>query len=205
MTDVAKFIEQLQEFDVNDLDFNRVGVWPLAGRIFLCVLASLALVSACYFLVVKDKQLRLETVSSQERGLRSDFEAKAHEAVNLDTYRAQMVKMEEGFGALIARLPTKTEVPGLLEDIDDKGVESRLEINRIALQEEVVSDIHVELPIRIEVEGGFHEFGAFVSGIAGMPRIVTLHDFLIEPATKDKAGLLKMQLQAKTYRYKGEE
>ncbi|WP_096086056.1 type 4a pilus biogenesis protein PilO [Agaribacterium haliotis] len=205
MADMAKFLEQLQEFDVNDIDFNRVGVWPIPAKIFLCVLVSVALVAACYFVIIKDKKLALSAEVNKEQSLRADFERKAHEAANLDTYRAQMDKMEESFGALVARLPTDTEVPGLLEDIDDKGVESRLEINSISLQKEVASDIHVELPIKINVTGGYHEFGAFVSGIAGMPRIVTLHDFSITPTNKDGSGMLAMEMLAKTYRYKSEE
>ncbi len=204
MADLSKYIEQLQEFDVNDIDFNRVGVWPLPAKILLCILTSIAIVSACYFLVVKDKQLSLQGEKNTEDRLRADFETKAHEASNLAQYRAQMVTMRESYDALISRLPEKTEVPGLIEDIDDKGVESRLEINSIDLRQEVTTDIHIELPISIKVSGGYHEFGAFVSGIAGMPRIVTLHDFIID-RSKDNSGLLHMELEAKTYRYKPED
>lgn len=205
MADLEKFFAQLQEFDVNDVDFNRVGVWPLPARVFLFVVAALAIISACYFLIVKDKQLQLETERVSEQSKRKDFSSKAHEAANLDTYRDQMKVMEESFGALVSRLPTDTEVPGLLEDIDDKGVESRLEIKSIDLGVETPSDIHVELPISISVSGGYHEFGAFVSGIAGMPRIVTLHNFAIVRSGDESAGVLEMTLEAKTYRYKGEE
>ena len=204
MADLSKYLEQLQEFDVNNIDFNRVGVWPAPAKIFLCVLASAAIVAGCYFVFVKEKNLTLQTEQSKEVRLREDFKSKAYEAANLEKYREQMVKMRESFGALVSRLPTDTEVPGLIEDIDDKGVESSLEINKIELQNEVVSDIHVELPISISVSGGYHEFGSFVSGIAGMPRIVTLHNFSIQPENNN-SGFLVMNLQAKTYRYKAEE
>ncbi len=203
MADLSKFIEQLQDFDVNDIDFNRVGVWPAPGKIFLCLVAAGAIIAGCYFMFIKDRQLTLESEKTKEVSLRKDFETKAYEAANLETYREQMVKMEESFGALVSRLPSDTEVPGLLEDISDKGEESRLEIESIDLKKEVVSEIHVELPISIDVAGGYHEFGAFVSGIAGMPRIVTLHDFKIERDQKEN-GLLKMNMLAKTYRYKPE-
>lgn len=201
MADMQKFFEQLKDFDVNDIDFNRVGVWPLPGKIFLVLLVSAALVAGCYFLFIKDRQLILDGETNKEQGLRTDFTEKAHEAANLQAYRDQMVKMEESFGALVSRLPTDTEVPGLLEDIDDKGVESRLSINEIKLQPEQSKQVHIELPIKVNVSGGFHEFGAFVSGIAGMPRIVTLHDFKITPEGEG-SGLLVMQMEAKTYRYK---
>ena len=201
MADLSKFFEDLKEFDVNDIDFNRVGVWPLPGKIFLCLIVSALLVVGCYYGLIKDKKLVLQSEQAQEQKLRDDFTVKAHEAANLDAYREQMMKMKESFGALVSRLPTDTEVPGLLEDIDDKGVESRLQIDKIDLKQEIPAEIHYELPIEINVTGGYHEFGAFVSGIAGMPRIVTLHDFSISTG-KDNVGLLNMNLIAKTYRYK---
>lgn len=202
---MEKFLEDLRNFDVNDIDFNRVGVWPLPGRIFLALLLVIAIAAACYFFMVKDRTLRLQAEESKESALRKDFEGKAFEAANLSAYSEQMRLMQETFDALKSRLPQDTEVPGLLEDIDDKGLDSRLVIEEIELQPEVTSDIHVELPISISVTGGYHEFGAFASGIAGMPRIVTLHDFSIAPSNDASSGLLSMDLQAKTYRYKPEE
>lgn len=202
MADLNKFFEDLKEFDVNDIDFNRVGVWPLPGKIFLCVVVAAVLIVGCFYLVIKDQKVRLEAATLKEDRLKQDFTSKAFEAANLQAYRDQMVRMEESFGALISRLPTDTEVPGLLEDIDDKGVESNLAINSIDLKSEVVTEVHVELPISVSVTGGYHEFGAFVSGIAGMPRIVTLHDFSITP---NDSGLLSMNVEAKTYRYKTED
>jgi len=202
VADLSKFFEDLKEFDVNDIDFNRVGVWPLPGKIFLCILVAALIIAGCFYFMIKDRQAQLAVATKKEQTLRQDFQTKAYEAANLEAYREQMVRMEESFGALVSRLPTDTEVPGLLEDIDDKGIESNLDIESLDLGNEVVTEVHVELPIKISVTGGYHEFGAFVSGIAGMPRIVTLHDFAIKP---DKDGLLSMDMQAKTYRYKTEE
>lgn len=202
MADINKFFEDLKEFDVNDIDFNRVGVWPLPGKVFLCVVVAAVLIAGCFYLFIKDQKVRLEAATLKEDRLKEDFTSKAFEAANLQAYRDQMVRMEESFGALVSRLPTDTEVPGLLEDIDDKGVESNLAIDSIELKDEVVTEVHVELPISVSVTGGYHEFGAFVSGIAGMPRIVTLHDFSISP---NESGLLLMEVEAKTYRYKTED
>jgi len=202
VADLNKFFEDLKEFDVNDIDFNRVGVWPLPGKIFLCLVVAALLIAGSYYFFIKDRKVQLAAATKQEQTLRADFTEKAYEAANLEAYREQMMLMEESFGALVSRLPTDTEVPGLLEDIDDKGIESNLDIQGIDLGAEVPTEVHVELPIKISVKGGYHEFGAFVSGIAGMPRIVTLHDFRITP---DKDGLLMMDMQAKTYRYKTEE
>ncbi|MBB3060998.1 type 4a pilus biogenesis protein PilO [Microbulbifer rhizosphaerae] len=199
-------LKQLNQLDINDIDFSRVGVWPLAGRVALLLLIAAALVGGGYWFLIKDRYQQLEFAVNKEQELFTQFEKKSFEAANLDAYREQLVEMEETFGALLKQLPKDTEVPGLLEDIDEYGRGSGLTIQKVALEDEQVGEFYVELPIRIEVEGGYHEFGAFVSGIAGMPRIVTLHDFEIQTG-KESAALLSMTINAKTYRYKeqGEE
>ena len=203
MADLNKYIEQLQNFDVNDIDWDRIGVWPLPAKIFVCLLAVFVILFACHFFIVKDKNAQLDAAKNKENSLRSSFETKAYEAANLDRYRQQMEEMAGTFNALVSRLPSNIEVPGLLEDIDDKAMEARLDINSINPQQEVQTEFHIELPINISVTGGYHEFGAFVSGIAGMPRIVTLHDFTI--GRNQREGLLDMRITAKTYRYKNQE
>lgn len=204
MADFSKMMEQLQDFDINDIDWDRMGVWPAPGRIFLALLASIIIIAGAYYFIVKDKNTELERKKAEEKTLRESFEKKAFEAANLDRYRAQMVEMEESFGALVKQLPSSTEVPGLLDDIDEKGVQSRLTINSITPQSERATEFYVELPIKIVVTGGYHEFGTFVSGVAGMPRIVTLHDFSIKAAGGGN-NLLVMDVLAKTYRYKAQE
>ncbi|MFV8783930.1 type 4a pilus biogenesis protein PilO [Microbulbifer sp. SA54] len=194
-------LKQLNQLDINDIDFSRVGVWPLAGRIVLLVVIAALLVGGGYFFMIKDRYSQLEFAQNKERELFTQFESKAFEAANLEAYREQLAEMEETFGALLKQLPKDTEVPGLLEDIDEFGRGSGLTIQKVALEGEQVGEFYIELPIRIEVQGGYHEFGAFVSGIAGMPRIVTLHDFDIQ-LSKDGNALLNMVVNAKTYRYK---
>jgi len=211
MADLNKYLEQLQGFDINDVDWDRVGVWPAPVRIVLSLVAAGLIIFAGYYFIVKDKNRQLEVAEKKELDLKQSFEKKAYEAANLDKYRQQMIEMDESFSALVSRLPTDTEVPGLLEDIDDKGVESRLTIKSIALQNEVSTEFYVELPIKINVTGGYHEFGAFVSGVAGMPRIVTLHNFKISKSGGGRKGgglvnsPLSMEIIAKTYRYKAQE
>lgn len=196
-------LEQLKNFDVNDVDFDRVGVWPLPGKIFVCVVLVIVVFALTYYLKVSDLNTQLDRVVAEETNLRQTFETKSFQAANLEEYRAQMVEMEKSFGALLSRLPSDTEVPGLLEDIDARGSESGLDINSIRLESEQQSEYYVELPISIDVEGGYHDLGTFVSGVAGMPRIVTLHDFTI--ARQQDSGTLTMQIGAKTYRYKSQE
>jgi len=197
---LADVIEQLNDFDINDIDFDRIGVWPAAGKIFVCVLGMVVIVAATYFLVVQDLNMELDRVTAKEVELRRSFEKKSLEAANLDAYRAQKVEMKKSLDTLVSQLPSDTEVPGLLEDIDERGVESGLDISSIKLLPEMIKEFYIELPIDIAMTGGYHDMGAFVSGIAAMPRIVTLHDYEMK---MDKDGaLLDIVIKAKTYRYK---
>lgn len=203
MADLNKYIEQLQNFDINEVDWDKIGVWPAPVKVALCLVAAIVILVGCHFLIVKDKNLELERAQINEKDLKKSFETKAYEAANLDRYRKQMEEMSGTLEALVSRLPGSIEVPALLDDLDDKGLEARLEIETITPQKEVTTEFYIELPIMIKVQGGYHEFGAFVSGVAGMPRIVTLHDFAISRGSTD--GSLKMDITAKTYRYKAQE
>lgn len=196
-------LEQLKNFDVNDVDFNRIGVWPAAGKAFVCVVAIAAILAITYFMFVQDLNLEFERSVAKEQELRSSFEKKSFEAANLEAYRAQKEEMKKSLAALVSQLPSDTEVPGLLEDIDERGVESGLDIKSIKLQPEVAKEFYIELPIDIEMVGGYHDMGAFVNGIAAMPRIVTLHDYDMK-MSKDGA-LLAITIKAKTYRYKSQD
>lgn len=197
-------IDQLNDFDINDIDWSRMGVWPLAAKIAVCVALTVAIIAAGYFLFVKDLTAQLDRIVKEEKTLKESFRGRAFQAANLDAYREQMQEMEKSFGALVAQLPSDTEVPGLLEDIDEKGAESGLIINSIDLRPEVAAEFYIELPISINVTGTYHDMGAFVSGVAGMPRIVTLHDYDIK-ASEESSGLLDMTILAKTYRYKSQD
>ncbi len=205
MADINQYVEQLQNFDINDVDWDRIGVWPVPVKIALCLVVVIAIFVGCHFAIVKDKNIQLRSEQSKELELKKSFESKAFEAANLDRYRKQMEEMSGILNALISRLPSSIEVPDLLEDIDDKALEARLTINGIKPEAEVPTEFHIELPIKISVSGGYHEFGAFVSGIAGMPRIVTLHNFTIRKDGKEESDLLTMLITAKTYRYKSQE
>lgn len=204
MADLNQYLEQLQEFDFNNIDWDRIGVWPAPVKILLCILASGAILFGSHFFIVNDKATELSRVKAKESELKLSFETKAYEAANLDRYRKQMKEMSGTLNALVSRLPSSIEMPGLLDDLEDKAIEARLEIESINPQNEIPTDFHIELPLKISVAGGYHEFGAFVSGIAGMPRIVTLHDFSVTRESKENSGL-KMDILAKTYRYKPQE
>lgn len=198
-------IKSLKEVDINNLDFNNVGSWPAAVRAIFGIIVFAAVLALGYFLHVADLRENLERAKQEEITLREQFESKVRMAANLDAYKEQMRLMEASFEALLKQLPSDTEVPGLLEDITSAGLNSGLEFEEIRLMPEVVQQFYIELPIKIRVYGGYHDFASFVSAVASMPRIVTLHDFTITPAGQGRANRLAMDIEVKTYRYKDQQ
>jgi type IV pilus assembly protein PilO len=198
------FLRSLQEFDINDLDPENIGSWPLGIKVVVWIGALVAVLVLGYFYHIQNLQLTLEQAVAKEAALRVEFEQKAFQAANLAAYKKQMEEMVVSFGALVSQLPSDTEVPGLLEDITNKGMLNGLEFDSIRLQAEVAREFYIELPINIVARGSYHDLGAFISGMAGLPRIVTLHDFKIDQQ-QASSNILKLQITAKTYRYKEEE
>ena len=201
---LSEQLKALNEFDLADLDLENIGSWPAALKVIVLALLFGLLLLAGFYLHIEDLNKRLLGVEREEQTLRQDFEKKAFEAANLEAYKAQLVEMEERFGALVAQLPSETEVPGLLEDITDKGELNGLSIQRIDLLDEQAQTFYIELPIAIEAVGSYHDLGAFISGMAGLPRIVTLHDFEIV-IDSNAAPMLEMSILAKTYRYREDD
>ncbi|MBB1518165.1 type 4a pilus biogenesis protein PilO [Aquipseudomonas guryensis] len=202
---LSESLESLKKFELSDLDFNNVGSWPVAIKCIACILLLIGAVALGYYLYLQDLQGQLDVKRAEEGTLKQQFSSKAFQAANLDAYKVQMKEMEESFGALLRQLPSDTEVPGLLEDITRTGLGSGLEFEEIKLQPEVVQQFYIELPIQISVVGGYHDLATFVSGVASLPRIVTLHDFEIKPAEADSVSRLRMSVLAKTYRYNDQE
>ena len=196
-------LEQLRSLDVGELDINNIGSWPAAVKFILIVLLFGLVLGLGYYLHITDKQAKLDKEIAKEESLRKEYEKKAAQAANLEEYRMQKQEMEAAFGALLRQLPSDTEVPGLLEDITRTAVDNELNIESIDLQAERRTEFYVELPIDVVVEGNYHKIGSFVSGVANLSRIVTLHDFRIMP--QKNSSLLRMEILAKTYRYLEEE
>lgn len=188
--------------DIKSLDPNDPGRWPLpvrAGFVALCfVILSAALF---YFFVWSDQKPRLDQSTAEEQELRNTFKTKHSKAVNLVVYQQQLADIERSFGALLRQLPGKTEVPNLLVDISQVGVGAGLEEKLFQPSAEVKKDFYAELPIKIKLSGSYHQMGQFVSGIAALPRIVTLGELTIKPDNKDAYDVLSFELTAKTYRY----
>lgn len=194
-------IKELKDIDLAELDIQQIGVWPAALKSVLVALILIVIIVLGYFFKVQDIRQQTQRAEAQETELLQQYQSKAFLAANLEAYRQQMVELDETFGALLKQLPKDTEVPGLLEDITEVAYGSGLSMKSIALKPEKVSEFYVELPIRIDVTGDYHDFGSFVSGVASLSRIVTLHDYSI---TQSDASQLNMVIEAKTYRYKGE-
>jgi type IV pilus assembly protein PilO len=200
MSGMKNAISDLRNFDWNDLqDLDTIGVWPAPVKVLLVLVVFSACLAAGFFLHIQNLQTTLQNVTNEEAQLRVEFEQKAFLAANLEEYRAQTVEMEASFTELLRQLPSETEVPGLIDDVTNTGEGSGLEFSNFELPEEQVQEFYIEIPINLNAVGSYHDFGTFVSGVASLDRIVTLHDFVITGRTD---SLLDMNILARTYRYK---
>ena len=200
MSFISKIIDDLRGFDWNDLqDLDTIGFWPAPVKAIITVIIFSSCIAGGYFFHIQNMQIELTTVTGEENNLRVEFEQKAFLAANLEEYRAQTLTMEESFTELLRQLPSETEVPGLVDDVTNTGVGSGLEFANLVLPPEEIQEFYIEIPINLDVVGSYHDFGTFVSGVASLDRIVTLHDFTIR-ARDD--SFLDMTIVARTYRYK---
>ena len=183
------------------LNPHNVGSWPLLVKAALASLVLMLVLAAGYSAYISGALAQLEQQRTQEVVLKQQFASKAHAAANLERYSEQLQVMQNAFGLLLRQLPSDTEVPGLLEDISRMGLGSGLEFEEIKLLPEVTRSFYIELPIQITVVGAYHDLATFVSGVSGLPRIVTLHDFAIKPLQAGDGSRLRMSIQARTYRY----
>ena len=193
--------------DLRSLDTNDPGRWPLPIRIGAVALTFIAVVaSGAWWFTWRQEMPRLEAEQRTEAELRTKFEDSQRQAANFDSYRAQLAEIERDFGAMLRQLPGKTEVPSLLVDISQTGLGAGLEEQLFQPTTEVQKDFYAELPIRLRYTGSYHELGNFVSGIAALPRIVTLHDISIRRApNSSNPDELSLEVTAKTYRYLDEQ
>jgi type IV pilus assembly protein PilO len=191
--------------DINNLDLANVARWPAAARAVVFLFLMGGVIFLGYWFHTKDQLTDLAKVEERETGLKVIFETKAKQAVNLEAYEKQLEEMRESFGAMLRQLPNKTEVADLLVDVSQTGLASGLEFKLFQPRSEIPREFYAELPISIQVIGNYHEFGDFVSGVASLPRIVTVHNVSIAKNSKDPGGLLRMNMTAKTYRYIDEE
>lgn len=194
-------VEELQALDIND-----VGRWPLMFRAAVIAIVFVVVVGfGIYWFIIQEKQPVLQRERATEETLRVTFENKQKKAANYDAYKAQLSQMEQSFGTMLRQLPGKTEIPSLIVDVSQTGLAAGLQEKLFQPQAEVRKDFYAEKPIKITLSGGYHEIAKFVSGVAALPRIVTLHDISISPDASDGYDNLTLAVTAKTYRYLEEE
>ncbi|MCB1870768.1 MAG: type 4a pilus biogenesis protein PilO [Gammaproteobacteria bacterium] len=190
--------------ELNELDLNNIGDWPTLIKALLVLVLCGAIGTGWYYFDTEDQLITLKNVEREEQELRVTFEKKQAKAVNLEKYQKQLEEMKQSFGAMLRQLPDKTEVAELLVDVSQTGLAAGLEFELFDPLGENRKDFYAELPIKIKVKGEYHQFGNFISGLATLPRIVTIHDIDINSAGKAN-NRLEMEAVAKTYRYLDEE
>lgn len=187
--------------EINDLDFEQVATWPFEVKSLVAVFVVIISLFGGYYVLVQDKLPILEAAQSKELTLKQTYQGKYRIAVNLEAYEEQLAKLQSDFSSMLKSLPTSNETPGLLDDITLVGTSAGLTFRLLNWQREIPKEFYSELPIEMEVTGGYHNFGQFASEIAGLPRIVTVHDFEVT----QEANTLKLKVQAKTYRTSSEQ
>ena len=194
----------LSEIDINDLDIDdlkKIGAAPLPVKIAIIVVLCIALAVAGYFLDTTKQKAELDKVIAEEQGLRKTFTEKQAKAANLEAYKQQLDEMRTSFGTLLRQLPNKTEIETLLTDISQTGISAGLEINYFKPEGLRPKEFYSEYPIKLKVTGRYHEFAEFISGVAALPRIVTVQNISIKPAEPKDGVKLSMELTAVTYQY----
>ncbi|MCG5534640.1 type 4a pilus biogenesis protein PilO [Ectothiorhodospira mobilis] len=185
--------------DLNNIDLKTIGSAPLPARILVLVVLAAALIGAGYWFDTKNQLQRLDQAQAREPQLRQQFETRQRRAANLDAYKAQLAEMQRRFGTMLRQLPSQTEIPNLLVDISQTALSAGLEIDLFRPENENRRGFYAEKPIRLRMKGSYEEMAHFTSGVAGLPRIVTIHDISLQP--EQDAARLVMEATAKTYRY----
>lgn len=204
-------MSQKKKIKISELDFNNIGDWPQNAKIGFCVLLSLVILILAYFLLIKGKAEELEGLERQETTLRQDFEDKSGRASNLEPLKQQLAQMEQVLQQMLRQLPSKTEMPDLIVDISQTALSSGLSNELFQPGPETPKEFYAEKPIALRMVGSYHQFGAFVSGVASLPRVVilTMHDISLKPRNAKGAitsnGALELSGTVKTYRYLDEE
>lgn len=198
---------------LKDLSFNNTGVWPREYKLGFCVLIGVVIVGLAWWLFVRDKTAELEGLERQESELRAEFETKQGRAANLEPLKLQLAQMEQQLQQMLRQLPSKTEMPDLIVDISQTALATGLSNELFQPGPETPKEFYAEKPIALRMVGTYHQFGAFVSGVASLPRVVilTMHDISLQPKNKSTGGGIRADIPlelagtVKTYRYLDEE
>ncbi len=184
--------------DLNNLDIKNVSQAPVGVKALLLAVLLIAIVALGYYLDWSDGMKGLEAARTEEQSLRETFSTKKRQAINYEAYKARYKETEQGLAAMVRQLPNKSEIDALLTDVNQAGVSRGLEFDLFKPEAEVFADFYATLPVTIKVNGGYHDLAHFASDVAKLPRIVTIHDINLVPATN---GRLNMDASIRTYRY----
>lgn len=208
-------MSQKKKMSLRELDFNNTGAWPREFKIGFCVLLGLLIFGLLWYVVTRKKGDELKGLESQESGLRADFEEKQGRAANLEPLKQQLAQMEQQLQQMLRQLPSRTEMPALINDISQTALATGISNELFKPGPEAPKEFYAEKPIALKMVGTYHQFGAFVSGVASLPRVVimTMHDISLRPRGGDKNTLaaispnssLELAGTVKTYRYLDEE
>ena len=200
--DIGELIQDLQNIDINDL--KKIGSAPLSAKIAVIVIACAVVVATSFFMLTKPQLTELDIAKNKEQTLRTEFDFKSSKASNLEAYKQQLEDMKRSFGALLRQLPDKTEIETLLVDISQTAIASGLDIEYFKPEGLTPKEFYAEFPMKIRLTGRYHQFARFVSGVAALPRIVTLQNITIDQPKDKKGVLLDIQMTAITYQYMDE-
>jgi type IV pilus assembly protein PilO len=188
--------------DFNNIDFKNAGSLPMPVKLVLLSFLAIVLIGVGYWFLWSPEIDELDQAKAKEQELRQTFLSKKAQAIKVDAYKQQMIDIEKTFGALLKQLPDKSQMDGLLTDINQAGLGRGLEFDLFKPGQETVADFYAEMPIQIKIKGNYNDIGAFATDISKLSRIVTLNDLNIAPVTKDsKDSVLALEATAKTYRY----
>ena len=198
-------LNSLNEFDINDIDFNNMGSWPVVGKAFMAAVVFSLVAGLGYYAFIGDQADNLVNIERKETELKKEFEKKQSKAVNLDAYKRQMQTIKDSFQTLLQQLPKADQMAELLDEVSYSATGAGCEIVSLGFEPEKEAEFYSERPIRVEVTGGYHQIADFVSRVSRSPRIVTLHDFTIkigdgEVSSSPGEKILTMTVLAKTYR-----
>jgi len=196
--------KQLQDFDVNNIEWHRMGAWPTPVKVFMCLVIFSGILISGFLTLIKPAQEGLQRIQAEEIRLLRDYESKAFQVTHLEAYQDQLVAMRQAFESVLRQLPNDTEIPDLLVDINRMAEFSGLQVGQLSIGNPTHRELFTEQPLRLEAIGGFHEIGAFVSGISALPRIVTLHNYSLQPSGADSPTevRLRLSIEVKTYQYR---
>lgn len=197
---IAHWLQRLRSVDLRELDVENLGSWSPRCKVVMALGWVGVLLGLGYALLLQPPIAQLQQQRETQAALKTEFESKALQVANLDAYLMHMQGLENVFSALLQQLPSQAEVPGLLEEVSRLGLASGLVIESIQWSPEVLRPFYAQLPLQMTLAGGYHDLGLFVSGLASLPRIVTLHDFELVPLSQAVGSPLRMTLVAKTYR-----